>query len=78
MKKSNYNLGYAGKWHLGTAETAADLNFEGFGPKGYGIVRESKEYNNYLKNLNISLPEATDLIRAAKLMPTPNKSPPSS
>ena len=57
LKKSNYNLGYAGKWHLGTAETAADLNFEGFGPKGYGIVRESKEYNNYLKNLNISLPE---------------------
>jgi len=58
LKQANYQMGYAGKWHLGTAATAADLNFEGFGPKGYGDVRKSSQYLDYLKKNNLAFPEA--------------------
>ena len=47
LKEAGYQLGYMGKWHAGLAETANDVGFEGYGPKNYGDVRNSKEYHQY-------------------------------
>ena len=54
LKEAGYQLGYMGKWHAGLAETANDVGFEGYGPKNYGDVRNSKEYHQYLKEHSLS------------------------
>ncbi|MCD6291092.1 MAG: sulfatase-like hydrolase/transferase [Anaerolineae bacterium] len=57
LKEAGYNLGYVGKWHAGIARTANDVGFEGFGPRDYGNVWASQEYQEYLRNRNLSMPE---------------------
>lgn len=57
LSEAGYNLGYAGKWHAGIARTANDLGFEGFGPRDYGNVWDSQEYESYLRRRNLHKPE---------------------
>ena len=52
-----YQLGYAGKWHAGLAETCQDVGFEGYGPRGYGRPSDSQLYAEYLRRHSLEKPE---------------------
>lgn len=58
LKAAGYNLGYAGKWHAGVANTARDVGFEGYGPQDYGDVYGAPEYRDYLRERELDPPEA--------------------
>ncbi len=49
-----YQLGYVGKWHVGTQKGAEAYGFEGLGPAGYGAVEKHPEFLKYLKDTGLS------------------------
>jgi arylsulfatase A-like enzyme len=57
LARQGYQLGYAGKWHAGIANTAQDVGFEGYGPRDYGQVWRSQEFQEYLGRHGLTMPE---------------------
>lgn len=49
-----YNLGFVGKWHVGTQKGADAYGFEGLGPAGYGGIDKHPEFLKYLKDAGLS------------------------
>ena len=59
LAERGYRLGYSGKWHAGLVRTAADMGFEGFGPRGYGNVADGGQYERWLGDRGLAVPQPT-------------------
>ena len=59
LAERGYALGYSGKWHAGLARTAADMGFEGFGPRGYGNWADEGLYEQWLQRKGLAGPKPT-------------------
>jgi len=54
LKDLGYRVGYAGKWHVGTALGPVDHGFEGMNVPGYGDLRREPGYQEYLKQQGLA------------------------
>lgn len=54
LKDMGYRLGYTGKWHVGTALGPVDHGFEGMNVPGYGNLRREPDYQEYLKQKELT------------------------
>lgn len=54
FQKAGYRCAYAGKWHVGTNKGPGDFGFEGMNLPGYGNVRQSEDFKNYLRDRGVS------------------------
>ena len=59
LAERGYALGYSGKWHGALAETAGDMGFEGFGPRGYGNCADGGLYEQWLNRKGLAAPKPT-------------------
>ena len=59
LTELGYRLGYSGKWHAGLARRAKDMGFEGFGPRGYGNVKDGGHYERWLEEKGLQAPTPT-------------------
>ncbi len=48
LQDMGYRTGYTGKWHVGTGKGPGDYGFEGMSLPGYGNLRETSEFQQYL------------------------------
>lgn len=49
-----YQLGFLGKWHVGTEKGPADHGFEGMNIAGYGNILQDPDYQRYLEKTNLT------------------------
>lgn len=66
LEKKGYKLGYFGKWHIDSDISATKRGFQGISTPGYGLdsgpgygfrTRPVNEYNDYLEEKGLKLPE---------------------
>jgi len=50
LKALGYQVGFVGKWHVGTKKGADAYGFEGLGPAGYGGIDKHPEFLKYVKD----------------------------
>lgn len=49
LLERGYRCGYAGKWHVGTKLGPGDYGFEGLSLPGYGDLKKTQAYKDYLR-----------------------------
>jgi len=68
LSQCGYQLGYAGKWHVGDVLSASDYGFEGWSLPGYGDVRGCPAYRAYLEHLG--LPDLEPVVEQSMIAET--------
>ncbi|PSL06682.1 arylsulfatase A-like enzyme [Haloactinopolyspora alba] len=63
LRERGYNCGLIGKWHVGTAKTAADFGFDGPDLPGWHNPVDNEDYVAYLADNGLPPYEITDRIR---------------
>ena len=57
LAEAGYNLGYVGKWHVGTKKGPVDYGFEGMNEPGYGEIKKNRGFLDYLEKNDLSYGE---------------------
>lgn len=52
--RADYVCGLIGKWHCGLTRLPSDFGFEGMDVPGYGVCRETEEYQTYLERKHLT------------------------